>query len=579
MDGLARGAVLALGLALTASGCGEGEGPIGGPGGRDGVELRYRTPRLQVFPVGSSSQAVLSFVARREAEDGGAEPWPGVAFEVRREKGAAEPAASRVVTDSQGVATVRVTTPGSADQTRIEFVLEGDRRQHLPFDVVSATTRDVDLDVGEIEEIEPPGEGVLLRFEIEPGEEIALIPYQLDAERSGGSYRFLQQSPELDPASVAFGVEPPAVPRTRPEVRVHDRGHVEPGTFDSGELTPAGLPASLDIRSCRIDASRQAPLRYVGQRVALYVDVPPGESQARIDSIGRTFDDRIFPTNTEVFGETTDLDDNGVVQVVMTPALEQQGGVYCDALRSISAERFYTAWNPTDPIDVPLATLAHEHQHVINAGHHLRTRGGIGDDRWVNEGLSFVAEVLNGFWRTPLVRVWLFLGGQNGGMSMLPFDYRAVYADEYQMFFLYLGDRFGRDVYRRLGTSGRTGVDNVQAVVGMPFDSLVRDWLVASGVGGHGTLRSSRFHYTTVDLGGMSEEIAACECLPEDRFDGMTLEPLNLENPFDVFRSMEGYDADYYVLNPPEGAPARRYEIYFDVFRGRSTNLAIARLR
>lgn len=572
-----RAPSVALILALALAACGEGDGPVGAPGGRDGIELRYVTPRLQVVPVGAGTRVELSLVVRRQGRDGDAEPWPGAFLEVRRERGSARPAVSRAVTDDRGIATVAVTTPGTADETTIEFLLEGDRRQHLPFDVVTAHTRAVDLVPGEVEDIEPPSEGTLLQFDLDPDQEVVLVPYQLEPDRGGGSYRFLLQGSRLDPLAVAFGIEPPAVPHSRPHVQTRDYGHVQPGEAEAGGLIPAAIPQSLDIRSCRVERSRQAPLRYLGRTVALYVDAPPDLHQARIDSLGRAFDERIFPTNTEVFGPTTDLDDNGVVLVVMTPELTGRGGVYCDGLRTIGSEIFHTGWNPLDPIDAPLATLAHEHQHVINAGHHFR-RGGIGDHRWVNEGLSFVAEVVSGYWRTPLMRVWQFLNGQNGGMSMLPLDYGEPFADEYQMFFLYLGDRFGREVYRGLGTSGRTGVANVAHVTGVPFDSLVRDWFVASAVGSRDVVQP-RYRYSSVDLEGMSEEIAACECLPTQRLGGMTLEPLRLGSPFDIFRSMDGYDADYYVLRPPEEAGGRRYELYFDAFRGRSVRLAVVRLR
>lgn len=568
---------LGLALVLALAGCGEGDGPVGAPGGRDGIELRYVTPRVQVVPVGESARVVLSLAVRRRGEGGEAEPWAGAVLEVRRERGAARPAANRVETDARGIATLEVTTPGSADGTRIEFVLEGDRRQHLPFDVVTAPTRDIDLAIGSVADVEAPAEGLLLRFDLGPDQRIALIPYQLDPDR-GGSYRLLHQDAGLDPGAVAFGVEPPAVPRSRPEVQVRDHGHVRAGEIEAGALVPAGIPASVNIRSCLIQTDRNAPLRYLGRSVALYVDAPADLHQARIDSLGRTFDESIFPTNTEVFGATTDIDGNGVVLVVMSPEIQGKGGAYCDALRANGVELFYTTWNPQASIDERLSSLAHEHQHLINAGHHLRSRGAIGDQRWLNEGLSFVAESVNGFWRASLVRVWRFLGGQNGGMSMLPLNYGDAFADEYQMFFLYLGDRFGRDVYRRLGTSGRVGISNVEHVTGMPFDSLVRDWFVASAMSGRGIAPAARYRYTSVDLGGMSEEIAACQCLPMERFAGMTLEPLHLDAPFDTFRSLEGYDADYYVLRPAE-EPGRRYELYFDAFRGRSVRLAAVRLR
>lgn len=568
----------ALALALFA--CGDDGGPIGSGGGRDGVELRYVTPRIQVVPVGSRSRVTLSFRARRADAEGDLVPWGDATFEVHRESGAARAETSRVTTDDQGVATVVAETDGSADQSEFLFLLVGDRRQHLSFDVVTAPARTIAPGVGEVAEVDLAPEGVLLRFPLSGTGRMAFVPYQLDPERGGIAYRLLNQGAGLDPSAVAFGANPPAVPRSRPAVVLEDRGHVVPGALDVGGLVPsAALAPSMNVRSCRVDVDRQAPLRYAGREVAIYVDAPPDRWQARIDSLGRAFDDHIVPVNTSLFGETTDLDGNGVVLVVMTPELVEAGGTYCDGIRSSRTEVFYAKWNPADPIAAPLATLAHEHQHVINASHHLRTRGEVGDERWLNEGLSYVAETKNAYWRSPLVRVWQFLNGQNGGVSMFPFQFDGAFADEYQMFFLYLGDRFGEGAYLRLEENGRAGVPNVEHVTRVPFDSLMRDWFVANALNGQGLEVPPRYRYTTIDFGGMADEIAACECVPKTVFEGMSMERLYLNQPFDVFRSMEGYDADYYEVVPEPGTAVRTYELYVDGFGRASTRLAVARLR
>jgi hypothetical protein len=311
--------------------------------------------------------------------------------------------------------------------------------------------------------------------------------------------------------------------------------------------------------------------------VAIYVDAPRDQHQARIDSIGRAFDERIHPTNTRLFGPTTDLDLNGHLLVIMSPELGTRGGIYCDTIRTLGVESFYANWVPSDPIDRPLATLAHEHQHVINAGLHLTRTGAVGDEQWLNEGMSYAAEALNGYWTGSLLRLWQFTSGQNGGLSMLPLDYVEAFNHQYMMFALYLGDRFGPVTYRNLGLSGRRGVDNVEGVTGMPFEELLRDWFIAAAVTNLDLIQDPRFNYRTVDLHGMAEEIGGCGCLPGDRFRGMTLEELHLDAAFNITRTLDRADADYYrlALGPSE----RVEDVYFDAFGRTTVRMAVIRTR
>lgn len=569
----------AAALALAAGACGGGDGPVGAPGGADGVQLLYVTPRVQVVSNETESRVTLALRVLRPGKDGEPEPWDGATVRARKEKGAGRLETDLATTDAAGAASFAISVPASSDRTQIEMIVQDDRRLHLPFDVVTTAVVPVDLERGTVDpDFQVPADGGLLRLDLSNGAEYVAIPYETDTDRPTAPYRFLYQDGHLDPRAVAFGAAPPMVPR-RPEVVVEDRGHVVAGAIPShGLVAAAGIPQALNVQSCEVDVDRSAPLRFLGQHVALYVDAPADRYQARIDSIGREFDENTYPTDSAIFGPTTDDDHNGVILIVMTPELNGRlGGVYCDALRTVGVEIFYAGWDPGQPIDWSWATLAHEHQHLINAGEFLRTRGGIGDDRWLNEGLSYAGEALNGYWRGALTRMWQFLVNENGGQPMLSLDYADSFVDNYMMFALYLGDRFGRGVYQRLESSGRRGQANVEYAAGLPFDVVVRDWMIASGIDALRAVDDNRYRYHSVDLDGMAAEIAPCGCVPVKRFSGMYLEPLDLDEPFDVYRSLNGIDADYYRISAT--GPGGTRDLYFDAFGSGAVHLALARIR
>ncbi len=568
---MARRAGVALTVAALAAGCSEKQGPVGAPGGRDGVVLRYVTPSAQVVPAASPRLVTLALTIGRLGDDGETVPYANALLKATLEEGRGTLRSQFVPADSRGLAAFQVEMPAQSDRTRVIVSLERDARSFLPFEIVTAPVTVVELEVGGIQDLRPSAEGALLRFPAVADAEYFLIPYQTELERRA-DYRLLYQAPG---DAIVGSLAPPKLPRGL-AVGEGEMGHVHRGDIEPGGLVPAaGVAGAVNIKSCRIDADRLAPLRYLGESVAIYVDAPGDSHQARIDSIGRAFDEDIFPTNTMLFGPTTDFDDNDRVLVIMSPDLGLSGGVYCDGIRTQGIEVFYANWVPIDPIDRPLGTLAHEHQHVINAGHHVMSRGDIGDERWLNEGLSYAAEALHGYWGGSLQRVWQFLSGQNGGLSLLPLDYSTAFDDRYMMFLLYLWDRFGSPVFLNLGESGLAGVRNVEGVTGLAFDELLRDWFIAAAVSNRGLLQGSRYNYRTVDLHGMGEQIAACRCVPGSGFQGMTLEPLHLDATFNVTRTLDRADADYYRL--PTIAGDDGHDVFFDTFGRMTVRLAIIR--
>lgn len=576
---LRRRPTLAALIAVVLAACADTGGPVGSPGGRDGLELVYATPRLRVVPTDGIRRVRVGLIVRRQGADGGSQPLPDARLVVAREEGEGVPAAETVVTGPEGLASVDVEMPATPDVTRIVFRMQDDSGSYLPFDIVSAPVVEADLAPGQIvDRLDVPKSGAILRFRLDADADVVLIPYETDPDRTGAAYRILYQGSTPGPAAAAFGADPPRLPQAlAPRAGAGDV--IEGGPADRRVLRPAAVPQSLDIASCMVSASRKAPLRYLGTRIALYVDAPPGDHQARIDSIGRAFDESIYPKNADLFGVASDLDGNGVVFVIMTPELRNVDGVYCDSIRRVGTEAFFLGWDEDHPLDRALATLTHEHQHLINATHHVASDGAVGDERWVNEGLSLAAEALHGYWRESLIRLWEFLNGQNGGQSMLPLDYVPAFDDRYMAFFLYLEDRFGPGALKALSTSGRRGIDNVEFVTGMPFEELLRDWFVALAVSNRGITDDPRYTYRSVDLMGMTEEIAECGCSPVETFTGMRLETLRLTTTFDVSRMLDGSDADYYRLLPPAGSGETTYDVYFDAFEREFVEIAVARVR
>ena len=566
------------GIALACVACSDAGGPVGSPGGRDGIELVYATPRLRVVATDGLRRVRIGLIVRRQGPDGGSAPLPDARLVVAREEGKGAPAAEIVVTGPDGLASVDVEMPPTPDLTSIVFRMEDDAGSYLPFDIVSAPVFEADLAPGQIiDRLDVPKGGAILRFRLDADADVILVPYETDPDRSGAAYRILYQGSTPGPAAAAFGAAPPRLPQAlAPRGEAGDV--IEGAAGDRRGLSTAAVPQSLDIASCMVSASRKAPLRYLGTRIALYVDTQPDDHQARIDSIGRAFDERIFPGNTELFGPTSDVDSNGVVFVVMTPELRDVDGVYCDSIRRVGTEALVMGWDANRPLDRVLGTLTHEHQHLVNAASHVLSDGSVGDERWVNEGMSLAAEALHGYWRESLIRLWEFLNGQNGGLSMLPLDYVPAFDNRYMAFFLYVEDRFGPGALMRLTTSGRRGVDNVEFVTGMPFEELLRDWFVALAVSNRGITDEPRYTYRSVDLMGMTEEIAECECSPVETFTGMRLESLHLTTTFDVSRMLDGSDADYYRLLPPEDSGETTYDVYFDAFGREFVEIAVARV-
>jgi hypothetical protein len=184
---------------------------------------------------------------------------------------------------------------------------------------------------------------------------------------------------------------------------------------------------------CKCFTPVTATAKNVSGKVAIYQEdnLPSGVgfSQADIDNVAQLFDDYLYPIDTTNFGRETDIDNNGVVEVLLSGKINQLSKGFCangsvilgyflstdlepTAPHSNGGEVFYSivpdpnnALLPSNcqPIGLRFAqsslapTFIHEFQHMISYGQHvLIGKGTSAEETWLNEGLSHYAEELGG---------------------------------------------------------------------------------------------------------------------------------------------------------------------------------------
>ena len=171
-----------------------------------------------------------------------------------------------------------------------------------------------------------------------------------------------------------------------------------------------------------------ARLSYAGASVLLYIDTlapTNGFTSTQLQAFGQLFDQTLYPIDTAAFGPPSDIDQNGRVIMLMSPAVnaltstadcvtqgyvagffeeEDLGGDANDG-NSNHGEIFYSI--VPDPngttscahtagdvgASVP-ATFMHELQHLISFSQHAVVHGGAPEYGWLDEGMSIVAEEL-----------------------------------------------------------------------------------------------------------------------------------------------------------------------------------------
>ncbi len=332
--------------------------------------------------------------------------------------------------------------------------------------------------------------------------------------------------------------------------------------------------------------SVHATARYVGERVALFVDddaPAEGFAHADLEAFAARFDEVIQPVVTETYGEPSDLDGNEVVVVLFTPVVNRMtpedatsfvGGFFYgrDLLPQLdysnAAEVFYALVPDPEGIhsgprsvelvlgSVP-AILAHEFQHMVHFNARVLTQpGGVQDALWMLEALAQMAEesvaryylevdsdtASAGLFRDGnRRRARLYLQSPDT-ISLVAASGRGTLGERGAglLFLLYLDALEGGDLLWRLTNTQRSGVANIEAEVGRSWEDLVSDWWEAT--------------YRDEDGAGPDRRSYPGFDLPAFLGEPPPLAPPELGGvDFQAAGSLPSSAARYHLLRPPSG--------------------------
>ncbi|RME44611.1 MAG: hypothetical protein D6796_11565, partial [Caldilineae bacterium] len=246
-----------------------------------------------------------------------------------------------------------------------------------------------------------------------------------------------------------------------------------------------------------LDTSVEPPAKFqVSARLALRTDhaywwVQEGYAvpDADLRAAARRFEERTYPTNRHVFGAewSPGIDGDPRLHILMGNIPGVSG--YFSAANEYATqavphsnrhEMFFINLHALRPGQRQFdSVLAHEFQHMIHWHHDPN------EDAWVNEGLSELAQTLNGFDTGNVVHLYLNQPDlQLTAWGRTPEIRRANYGASF-LFFRYLYDRFGLEVIQSLVAQPENGIAGIeqslqQNGISLPFDSIFADFLLAN---------------------------------------------------------------------------------------------------
>lgn len=251
-----------------------------------------------------------------------------------------------------------------------------------------------------------------------------------------------------------------------------------------------------------------ARLVYQNKVVNMWVESGLPVSASDAAKAANIFADKIYPTDRQVFGDEANpgIDDDPRVNILtalylgpniagyFAPSDEYTTNVYP---YSNQKEMFYMSWFAADVgSDDYMSTLAHEFQHMIQWN----------EDRneavWLNEGLSQVAERINGY-NTAFTH-FDYLFNSQVQLNSWSQDFRQSYANygAGYLYLLYIDERYGNDTISAIAHSplkSLASVDEALAAKGTSVNDVFSDWIVANYVNDT-SIEDGRYGYKTEKL-------------------------------------------------------------------------------
>jgi IPT/TIG domain len=430
-------------------------------------------------------------------------------------------------------------------------------------------------------------------------------PYRI---RSGGATPLRLSQREVRPRTTAqrfhdFLREQEHTLPTAPLPRAALEGAAPTVGVVVGEQRDFVVCRSVPCPTVKDFANVRAVAKYVGQRAAIYqdVDAPSGGFTASdFSTIGDIFDQQLYAIDTEAFGAESDVDNNGLVVILMSPVVNALTSadecatsyitgfffsvdinpMFARDARSNQGEVFYSLvpdpngkfscrHSTSDVRQTVPVTFVHEFQHMINYYQHALLRGGPQEETWLNEAMSHLAEELGGLRFREQGDSASFsrfaIGDITNAYDFLtdPSEVTVLFGDgtgtlvergAAWLFLRWLVDQFGPGLPRRLSETSRTGAANVAAATGEPFDRLLSQWFLANWVSDLPSFTApARLRYTTWAF--RTTFASLHDQAPNNYPRVYPLIPVQVGTAFDVPGVLRAGSGEYYLLTQSNGAP------------------------
>ncbi|MEX2160794.1 MAG: hypothetical protein WD751_02675 [Anaerolineales bacterium] len=262
-----------------------------------------------------------------------------------------------------------------------------------------------------------------------------------------------------------------------------------------------------------ISSQTEGILRYVGDELYFWVEDGVAYSQRDLDDLARAFEDHIVPTNREFFGNEwiPGVDNDPHIYILYTTGLGSTVAGYFSSSDEIhpdaddhsnGAELFvFNADNTPLNTEFTYAVLAHEFQHMI---HWYQDAN---ETSWINEGLSELAMILNGYSEGADTIYYTIDPDRQLNDWPADGDTGPHYAAGL-LFFGYFLERFGEEATQAVVVHPANGLESIDAVLGeldihdpqtndpLTADDLVLDWVIANYLNDN-TVADGRYAYNT----------------------------------------------------------------------------------
>ncbi len=355
---------------------------------------------------------------------------------------------------------------------------------------------------------------------------------------------------------------------------------------------------------CSGFATVSATARFVGQHAAVFIDnaAPQNDPLQPADAaeLGTAFDTYHYPIDTTAFGRESDLDQNGVVIILMTDAVNDLtpdctngrvvgyffGGDLLTGPNSNNGEVFYTlvpapstgsctAITRRQAINNLKPTLIHEFQHMISFNQHVLVRRGNSEETWLNEGMSHFAEELGGrlipnsecmpsftscrsqYTSGDILNAYDYLRDTEAHFLVFPNSSGGTLEERGAawLFVRWIADQFaadtilGTDLTRALVQTSLVGAANIQSVTGTTLATLVPQWLMAVYLDDGPDLPqepTGRLRYKSWGLRAIWTN--PLNQAPDGPFSGVPLTPLRIAGSFSHSGTLRGGSGRHFLV-------------------------------